>query len=579
MAFDAGMLYAVLNEIRKECLGLRVEKIHQPTKDEILLLMRGKRLSVNIGSVCPRISMTGLTKDNPQTPPMFCMLLRKHLLGAILDDIAQLGYDRVVRLSFTGYDEMGYLARRVLYAELMGKYSNLILTDETDRIVAVAKPIDFSDSEIRQLLPNLTYAPPAPPNKALPMETEKEAFFALFDAYPRGRGAVRFLTDAFAGTATVVAREIVFLATGSVDTLVCDTDKEGLFAAFSAHFSALREGRVAPTVSRGTEGEPLAYGYTPYRHLEEGATAESIESFSSLFDLYFGERDRLERIRSRASDVVRLVSHTESRLEKKLLLQRDELATSEKGEEYRRMGDLITAEIYRLKRGCASFVATDYSVDPPVPVEVALDTRLSPAANAQRYYKLYSKAKTAKEMLGKQISITEEELAYIKSVSAFLSRAETEEDLIEIRDELARAGYGARMKKHTQGKPVKARPLSFTSPSGYRILCGKNNLQNELLTFRTAEKGDLWFHAKGVPGSHVILVCGGEEPTEADYTAAAEIAAFHSAATGDLVAVDYTRVKNVKKPPASKPGYVTYKTNYTAYVKPKNGITQPPERK
>lgn len=567
MAFDAGMLYAVLEEIKKECLGLRIDKIHQPTKDEILLVLRGKRLSFNLGSVCPRVSLTEIVKDNPLKPPMLCLLLRKHLLGAVLDGISIVGFDRVARFSFSGTDEMGFPAKRFLYAELMGKYSNLILTDEKNKIVAVAKPIDFADSEIRQLLPGLMYAPPPALPKMDPLWMEKEAFLAAFANYPQEKTVVRFLTDTLAGTATVVARELAFRTAGTVDALLSNISADALLTVVSAHFSALKNGRIQPTVMRDETGVPVAYGYTEYRHRED-AVKEQYESFSLLFDAYFGERDRMERIHSRGADLVRLVSHAESRLVKKLALLRDELASSEKSEEYRLMGDLITAEIYRLKRGMPSFVAKDYSVDPPSAVTVTLDTRLSPAANAQRYYKLYAKAKTAKEMVAKQIELAEAELLYITSVSAFLSRAETETDLAEIRDELYRAGYASRMKKYTPAKAVKARPHTYVSPGGYRVLCGRNNLQNELLTFRTAEKGDLWFHAKGVPGSHVILVCGGEEPSEEDYTFAAAIAAHHSSATGDLVPVDYTRVKNVKKPPASHPGYVTYKTNYTAFVRP-----------
>ena len=570
MAFDAGMLYAVLEEIKRECLGLRVEKVHQPTKDEVVFLMRGKRLSVNLGSVCPRIALTQIAKDNPQKPPMLCVLLRKYLSGAVLDGITQHGFDRVACLSFTGSDEMGYLSKKYLYAELMGKYSNLILTDENGKIIAVAKPIDFADSDIRQLLPGLTYAPPPAPEKLYPLATDKQAFLSAYLAYPKEKTAVRFLTDTLAGTATVVAREITFRVTGSIDTLLSDVSAEGLYSAVSSHFLALSRGNVTPSIMRDGSGTPVAYGYTEYTHRED-ASATHMESFSILFDTYFGEKDRQERIHTRGADLVRLVSHAETRLTKKLALLEEELASAEKSEEYRRMGDLITAEIYRLKRGTASFVATDYTVDPPAAVTVTLDTRLTPAANAQRYYKLYAKAKTAREMVAKQIDLARAELAYMESVSAFLSRAETEADLSEIRDELYRAGYASRMKKYTPAKMLKARPMSYVSPSGYRVLCGKNNLQNELLTFRTAEKGDLWFHVKGVPGSHVILVCGGEEPPEEDYTFAAEIAAYHSAATGDLVAVDYTRVKNVKKPPASHPGYVTYKTNYTAFVRPKDG--------
>ena len=565
MAFDAGMLYAVLHEIEGACLGARVEKIHQPTRDELVFLLRGKRLSINIGSTCPRIAMTQLSKDNPQSPPMFCMLLRKHLSGAALTKIAQCGFDRVACLSFAGYDEMGYPTEKKLYAELMGKYSNLILTDAADKIIAVAKPIDFSDSDIRQLLPNIIYTLPPIVEKANPLATDEKSFRNKFAAASADQSAVRFITDTYAGTATLVARELVFSAFERTDLLLRECDVSTLWKSFDGWFSALRRYDILPSIVRDGKGDAVAYGYRPIRH-REGSESEPLATFAELFDVFFGERDRIERIRSRASDLVRLVTHTEARLRKKLTLQREELASSERSEDFRRMGDLITGEIYKLRRGMTVFEATDYALDPPATVKVELDGRLSPAQNAQRYYKLYTKAKKAHEVLATQLELTEKELAYIESVSAFLSRAETETDLAEIRDELYRSGYASRMKKYTPQKQLKARPLEFMTSGGYRVLCGRNNLQNELLTFRVASKGDLWFHAKGVPGSHVILLCDGEEPSEADYTEAAEIAAKYSSANADLVAVDYTRVKNVKKPPAAKPGYVTYKTNFTAFV-------------
>ncbi len=571
MAFDAGMLYAVLREISDTCLGARVEKVHQPIKEEVVLILRGKRLSINIGSVCPRISVTRISGDNPAVPPMFCMLLRKHLGGAVLTAIEMCGFDRVCRLSFSGYDEMGYTAVRRLYAELMGKYSNLILTDGEDKIISAAKIIDFSDSEVRQLMPNLIYRLPPVPPKREPLEEDEADFLTAFRAYPPERAAARFITDTFGGTATVVARELVYRVTGTVDAPCSSVDPLALWQCFSSWFADLREGRLVPTIVRGADGMPLAYGYLPLLQFEARGSLEAVETLGALFDRYFGERDRMERIRARGSDLLRLVTHTVAKLQKKLVLQREELAGSARGEEYRRMGDLITASIYRLKRGAESFAAVDYSTDPPSEITVALDARMTPAANAQRYYKLYAKAKKAAAVLTEQIAITERELAYMESVAVFLERAETEQDLNEIRDELAGAGYAPRLRAIGKTKPVKARPLEFTTSSGYRVLCGRNNLQNELLTFRVAQKGDLWFHAKDVPGSHVILLCDGEEPSEADYTEAAEIAARHSSATGDLVAVDYTRVKNVKKPPGAKPGYVIYKTNYTAYVRRDGG--------
>lgn len=567
MAFDAGMLRAVLSEISDAVLGARVEKVHQPTRDEILLLLRGKRLSISFGAVCPRISMTALTKDNPAVPPMFCMLLRKHLSGAVLLGIEQCGFDRVAKLTFSGYDEMGFPTERHLYAELMGKYSNLILTDREDKIMAVAKPVDFSDSDIRQLLPGLLYSLPPVPDKKVPLFATKEEFYATFAAYPAGRAACNMLTDSYGGTAISVARQIVYAACGRIDVRCEETSADALWPAFSAWFSRLISGDVAPSIMRGKNGEALEYCYAPLTYLTEGGQVETLPSLGALFDSYFGERERMERIRLRAQDLVRLVTHTQSKLEKKLLLQKEEYADSAKAEVYRQQGDMITANLYRLKKGMASFVAENYETDPPTSQQVMLDVRFTPAQNAQRAYKLYTKAKKAREMLEKQIALTEQELTYIGTVSAFLAEAQTETDLLEIRDELYRAGYASRLKHYTPPKHIKARPLEFTTSGGYRVLCGRNNLQNDLLTFHTADKGDLWFHVKGVPGSHVILVCGGEEPPEADYTEAAAIAAAYSSATGDLVAVDYTRVKYVKKPPASKPGYVTYKTNYTAYVR------------
>lgn len=570
MAYDAGMLAVVLREISEACLGLRVEKIHQPTKDEVVLFMRGKKLSLNVGSVCPRISLTEISKDNPASPPMFCMLLRKHLCPAILLNIEQCGFDRVCRLTFSGRDEMGYLSEKHLYAELMGKYSNLIVTDDKEKIIAVLKPVDFSDSDVRQLLPGLTYRLPSAPDKQNPLTVEKEAFLALFDAALPDKSLARFLSDSFGGTAGAVFKEIAYRATGKADALVKDASPSRLYEVFSAWFSDLKEGRTAPTLLRNATGDGVEYGYFPFSYMDS-AQNESYPSFALLFDAFFGERERVARIHLRAQDLLRLVTHTKAKLEKKLCLQREEWESASEAEGYRKTGDLITANLYRLKKGMTSFVAVDYEAEEPSEVEVPLDSRYTPAQNAQRAYKLYAKAKKAREILAEQVALTEKELAYITTVLHFLEAAETEADLAEIREELCGAGYASKMRRGVSQKPVKPVPFRYRTSGGYRVLCGKNNLQNDMLTFKVAQKSDLWFHVKGITGAHVILFTEGEEPSEKDYTEAAEIAAYHSSATADTVAVDYTEVKNVKKPPASRPGFVTYKTNFTAYVhKPKD---------
>ena len=570
MAYDSGMLRAVIAELNTLACGAKVERITQPATDEIdLLLASGgtrRRFCINAGPSAPHMSFSGIAKENPPAAPLFCMLLRKHLAGAHLVRGEQLGFERVARLSFAAYDEMGYPTDKFLYAEIMGKYSNLILTDGTDKILAVLRPVDFTTSRFRQVLPGMQYEMPPAQEKRNPLSESEEGFLRAFAEYPEGRGAARFLTDTYQGVASATAAEILYRACARTDQTLAETDRAALYRSFSQWFAALLRGEFAPYLVIDEEGVPTDYTYAVPTHR---ARYEETADFAALFDRFFGERDRVERIRGRAADLLRLLSNAEARLLRKLEAQREELAACEKAEDYRREADLIVANIYRLSRGMTEFLATDYSYDEPREVLVRLDGRLTPSANAQKLYKLYNKAKTARRVLAEQIALSEEELAYVGGVRGFLDRAETEADLTEIRDELYRSGYASRMRGYTAPKSVKLRPREFTTSSGYRLLCGRNNLQNDQLTFRTAGKDDLWFHAKGVPGSHVILICNGEEPPAADYTEAAEIAAFYSSADTSPVAVDYTRVRHVKKPSGAKPGYVIYKTNYTAYVTPR----------
>ena len=330
----------------------------------------------------------------------------------------------------------------------------------------------------------------------------------------------------------------------------------------------LIEERYTPTVALDQSGKPIDYSYMDITYLGDYATCRKFETLGELFDLYFAEKDRLEKIHQRAHDIRTLLSNAKSRTEKKLLIQREALADSEKGESYKRAGDLITANIYRIKRGDRSLTAIDYYDESCPEITVELDERLSPAANAQRMYKLYNKCKTAKTVLTEQITKWEDELLYLESVQSFLDAAETEQDIADLRDELYSSGYASRMKGYKAPKVSKSKPLTFTTTDGLTLYVGKNNVQNDRLTFKVAEKDDIWFHVKDIPGSHVVMLSGADEPSERDYTEAAAVAALFSKATGDLVAVDYTRVKNIKKPQGAKPGFVTYKTNYTAFVKP-----------
>ncbi len=575
MAFDAYMMRAVLDEYRREFPEAKIEKVLQPQNDEIDLVIKygrhQRRLVFNVGPNAPRLQLSDTAKENPLKAPMLCMLLRKYFLGARIVGVEQLGMDRIADFTASCYDEMGFPTEKHIICEIMGKYANLIVTDGEYKVLTAMKIIDFAASTIRQVLPGLKYQIPAMQEKCDLLSEVKDSFLARLAAFPEERTGEKFITATYSGIATQIAREIIFRASGATDTPCFLLDGERLWAVFSEWQTLLREHSYTPTVAIDKSGKPTDYSYMDITYLGDAVTIKRFDSISNMLDLYFRERDRLERIHQRAHDLVTLISNAKARTERKLAIQREALLESARGEEYKRYGDLITASIYMLRRGMSSFTTVDYYDEACPTVEVPLDTRLSPSANAQRMYKLYAKAKKAREVLTEQIKIWEAELVYLESVEAFLARAECEEDLVEIRDELYRSGYASKLRGYKPPKVIKARPLRFTTSGGYTIIVGRNNVENDYITFKLAEKSDIWFHTKDIPGSHVIMQTGGEEPSERDYTEAAAIAAHYSKATGDLVAVDYTAVKNIKKPQGAKPGFVIYKTNYTAYVRPMSG--------
>ena len=575
MAFDAGMLCCTLTELRETALGARIEKVYQPERDEILLQMRsfegGKRLLINAGSNNPRICFTETPKENPQNPPMFCMLLRKYLQGAKLVEIEQADFDRIAFLGFDTRDEMGFECKRYLIAELMGKYSNLIFADGNKKIITALRTTDFSFDSVRQLIPGVTYTLPSQGEKINPLTIEKEDFLSLFANAPKERPCDKFLVSSFMGLSPVVAREIVFASTSHTDTPIQYCFAEDIYKEFSRVAKMIRDRSFSPCLILNGE-ESVEYSFMPL-HQYGSYEKRDFSSAGKLLDTFFASRDNRQRVHQRASDILRLLTNAEGRIKKKLELQRAELKACDEGENFRKYGDLITANIYKLQKKTAFAELEDYeSMDEegncPI-IRIELDSRLTPAANAQRYYKRYAKAKTARVELAKQISLGESELEYIYTVFEALTKAESPADLIEIRDELYRSGYASRMKSynasHKQKNPT---VMQFETPDGMRVLCGKNNLQNEYITHRLAEKNDYWFHAKQSHGSHVLLVTEGREPTDLDFTTAAEIAAYYSGAEGANIAVDYTLAKHVKRVPGAKPGFVIYHTNWTAYVTP-----------
>lgn len=586
MAFDAGMLACTLHEVRTMALGGRVEKVMQPERDEIILQIRsfegGRRLLINAGAN-PRIGFTELTKENPAQAPMFCMLLRKYLTGARLSELRQYDFERAALLTFDTRDEMGFACRRYLIAEVMGKYSNLIFAEDAApdapdgrlRIITALKTVDFSTSTQRQVLPGMIYElPPAQAGKVNPVAATQEDMAAWYVSELPDRPLDRALMAHYSGISAAVAREMVFLATRHTDTPVRYADAAVLWRGFDAVMRRIREGDYAPTLVYDA-GKPVEYAFCPLTQYGAPLEIKAFDSAGRMLDAWFETRDRATRIHQRAADILRLLTNAETRLKKKLDMQAEELRDCEKADTYRKWGDMITANLYALSRGMTQVVLTDYEdwheeSQSYGDISIALDERLTPSANAQKYYKKYAKARKAKVELTRQMQLGQAELTYIYTIFDALTHAETTADLAEIRDELYRSGYASKMKGYTaprkQSAPVYAK---FCTSGGFTVLCGKNNVQNEYVTHKLADKRDYWFHAKGVPGSHVLLVTEGREPGDADFTEAACIAAQYSkAAGGTQVPVDYLLARNVKKVPGAKPGFVVYHTNWTAYVTP-----------
>ncbi len=578
MAFDACMLALAACEINSIGAGGRIEKIYQPERDEIILQMRttagGKRLLINGGVNNPRIHFTSVQKENPAQAPMFCMLLRKHLSGATLESVEQMGFERVAKLTFSARDEMGFDCKKHLIAEIMGKYSNLIFADENMKIIASLKTVDFTTSRLRQVLPGMTYELPPMQNKLDPTKTDRSQFINTARQFPGDKSAYKFITSAYLGISTSLSQEMVYRACKNYDVKFYECDTNALYTEFESIFSKIKNGITDPCVIYDA-GIPIEYCFTDLGFYGSSFEVRRFDTLSQALDVFFESRDKEQRTKQRAQDIFRILTAAESRIIKKAELQRGELADCERGAEYKKFGDLISSNIYRLQKREKRVEVVDYEswndeAQDFDTVVIELDEKLSPAANAQKYYKLYNKSKNAKIYLSEQIARGENEIEYIHSVFDALAKAETSADIAEIRDELYKSGYASKMKGYAapkkSHKPIVA---EFKSTNGFRILCGKNNYQNEYITHTVAEKHDYWFHAKNVAGSHVLMITNGVEPPELDFTEACEIAALYSkAARGSLVEVDYLLAKGVKKVSGAKPGFVIYHSNWSAYVTP-----------
>ncbi len=574
MAIDAICLQAVAGELRPQLLGLRVDKVHQPARDQVVLLFRGKRLLLNAGAGAPRLQLTEILRDNPAEPPMFCMLLRKHLSGARVAGLTQPPLERLVKIEFDASDELGRAGRRTLVLEAMGRRSNLILLDGEGRVIDSLRRVDADMSAARQVLPGLFYQPPASTGRLPFLEETEAGFAARFAAAAAEKTLDAFLLDQYFGLSPLMARELAFQAAGDVDARVFQMGGPGpLWRAFEGFQDRVREERFTP-VCLLRDGKPLDFACVPVGQYGGAAECVAYPSFSALLDAFYEAREKQERARQRGADLLRAASTARDRLRRKLALQEKEYAATQDRDKLRIQGDLITANLYRMERGQARLECENY-YEAGAPTSIPLDPLLTPQQNAAKYYKRYAKAKTAEKYLREQMDLARRDLEYLESVLAEIAQAETEADYLDIRAELREAGF---LKKQGRGKKEKSRPAApweFCTSSGLRVLAGRNNRQNDKLTLKDADRRDLWLHTQKIHGSHVILRCAGRTPSEEDIAEAAMVAAwFSQARESGNVPVDYTEVRNVKKPAGGRPGMVIYTTCRTVNVTPEEAAVE-----
>lgn len=575
MPFDAVCLTAVLEELRPALLGLRLEKLQQPAGDLAVLTFRGNRkLLLCAGAGRARLHLTGLQRENPAAPPMFCMLLRKHLTGGRLAELVQPPGERAAILTFDVVDEMGEPDRRKLVLECMGPRSNLLLLDGQDRIIDCLRRTDLTAEGQRQALPGLFYRLPPGQGKADPLAVDEVAFAALLDAAPPETEAADFLLDRFTALSPLVCRELAYRALGAADArlLTAEAGKQ-LADAFFAWQKAVKEKNFTPYLLLGKE-QPKDFSYLPVRQYGDALTGEARESFSALLDEFYEKREQAERVRRRGADLQRAAGSARDRCVRKLALQEKEYAQTQDRDLLRLRGELINANLYRMERGQTLLRAENWYEEGCPTAEIPLDPLLTPQQNAAKYFKRYAKAKTAEKVLAQQMALARRERDYLESVLDELSRAESEQDFLDIRRELLAAGYLRERGGKKEPRRGPSRPRAFRSSGGLTILVGRNNVQNDQLT-KEADRNDYWFHTQRIHGSHVILRCGGTAPDQQSMTEAAMLAAwFSQGRTAGRVAVDYTRVRNVKKPAGAKPGMVVYDPYQTAYVTPDEALVK-----
>ena len=556
MPLDAIYLSALTAELKDKLVGGRIDKVQQPERDMLLLSLRAKgenlRLLLAAGTGNARVHLTESSFENPAEPPMFCMLLRKHLVGAHITAVYQPDYERLLIIELEGHDEMGFASQKKLVAEMIGRSANVILVDGEGRIVDCMRRMDFGGDAQRRMLPGMIYRLPPKQEKPPLLETDSAQRKTMIAGSDRQQSLDKWLLSSFAGLSPLVCRELAHRCGGSYDTL------PELLDAFA---DSVQAGDLRPTILY-EEGKPRDFSFMPISQYGPAVSCREEESFSKLLDSFYSQRDRAEQQRRRSHQLFKTVRTIRDRIQRKLASQTEELRRTEDRDEVRKTAELVTANIYRIKKGDRTLECVDY-YDPKCPViRIALDPLKTPQQNAAALFKEYNKLKAARAHLTGLIEEGERQLDYLNSVLELLSLSETEKDISDIRRELIATGY---LRKQGGSKADRSKgqaPWRFVTDDGFEVLAGRSNVQNDELTTKTGRRTDYWFHTQHLHGSHVILRCNGLEPTELAVAQAAVIAAYYSQGReGGKVPVDFTMLRFVRKPSGALPGKVIY-TDY-----------------
>lgn len=583
MSLDGVFLRAIKYELKHCLVGAKVDKLYQPSAEELVLSLRtrangGKKLLLCTRANSPRVHLTEVQYENPPVPPMLCMLLRKRLGGATLIDVRQSGSDRILFIDFSATNEMGDKEKLTIVIEIMAQYSNVILIDENNKIIDALKRVDYTKSSVRLVLPGVNYELPPSQEKLDIFENEVATVVSAVKE-KQSKMLSSALLSSVMGISPVVAREIALQTLGG-DKTVAEMDVKDLARLVDVLRdikSRYESGSEEFYLLKDEDDKPFDFSFMPIAQYGTSATCEAYATSGELLDEYYSRRDSMERMAHRTSDLRRLLINTKERIARKTDNQRIELSACADRETLRINAELINANLYKLEKGVEFYELENYYDDNKT-VKVPVSPALSPAQNSQKYFKEYKKTYTAEKKLTEQLENGIEELAYIDTVIDALSRVETERDIAVIREELYDGGYIKQKQKEKvrkNGKKVSPKktqalpPIEYTTTDGYRVFVGRNNIQNDKLSLKTAQKLDMWLHTKDFPGSHVIIENKGGEISDLAIEEAAIIAAVNSTAKDAAkVPVNYTLAKNLKKPTGAKPGKVIYHEYYTIYISP-----------